>query len=103
MKTFFSNLWLALECAAIVGLLLLGTGLAGQSTSRDDGNVVLSGFLECPNAKDTLRECPFKLHYINLVQGKTYDMRMVSTEFDGSLVLEDLRGNQLAQDNEYFE
>jgi hypothetical protein len=103
MNRFTTTFWLGGGIVAIVLLLLMGTFAGGQTPPPDRDDVVLGGFLGCHVAKDSPRECPFRLHYVNLVQGRTYHIRMESTEFDPRLILEDLAGNLLAGDTDWFD
>jgi hypothetical protein len=61
-----------------------------------------SGFLSCGGIDDS-RQCPFRLHYINLTKGKTYAFRIESTEFDSRLAIEDAHGKVQATDTDCME
>ena len=103
MNHFTTKYWLLCGVAAIAWLLLGGKVASGQTPPPDNDNVVLSGVLTCNVGLDGQRVCPFKLHYVNLTKGRTYSIQMSSSDFDTTLVLEDLRGNLLARDTDYYD
>jgi len=101
MKQLSTKLWFSCGFAALI--LLTGTFVAGQTPPPDRGEVTLSGFLSCHVAKDAPRQCPFRLHYLDLKEGQTYSIRIESTEFEARLAIEDLHGNVLAMDGDCVE
>jgi hypothetical protein len=102
MSHFTIKFWFVCGIAAMACLLLAGAVAAGQTPSSGSDDVVLSGFLTCPTPNGTSGSCPFRLHYVNLTQGKAYVIRMASSEFHAKLMLEDMRGNLLAADTDDF-
>jgi hypothetical protein len=95
--------WFGRSVFAILLLLLMAIFAAGQNQPPAREDVVFSGFLACNVSKDSPRQCPFRLHYVDLVQGNAYFIRMDSTEFDAYLLLENLEGKLLATDRDFFE
>jgi hypothetical protein len=88
--------------ATIVCLFLVATAASGQGVATAPATVA-SGFLTCSNDNDdAIRLCPFRLHYIELVAGRTYCMRMESSEFQPFLMIEDMHGNPMAMDIDDF-
>ncbi len=98
MYQLTSRLWLGYGIAALLGVLLVGAVASGQTPPPDRDDVVLSGFLSCNAHKDSPRQCPFRLHYLDLNAGTTYAIRIESTEFNAHLAIEDLDGNLLVSD-----
>jgi hypothetical protein len=83
--------------------LFLVTAVASGQTAMPAPSTVASGFLACSNNNDDAnRLCPFRLHYLNLVGGRTYWMRMESSEFHPFMMIEDLHGNPMALDTDDF-
>jgi hypothetical protein len=89
--------------AAMICLLLGGKIASGQTPPPGGGDIVLSGFLGCGNPGATPRECPMRVHYVNLTEGKMVAIQMASSDFNSKLVLEDMHGNLLACDTEYYD
>src|SRR5215203_127508 len=88
--------------ATIVCLFLVATVASGQGVPTAPVTVA-SGFLACSNDNDDAnRLCPFRAHYIELVGGRTYWMRMESSEFHPFLLIEDMHGNPMAMDIDDF-
>jgi hypothetical protein len=103
MNHFTTKFWIG-SCVAALIVLLLSTPFAiGQTPSPNGNEVILSGFLSCTLEKDSPRQCPFRLHYVNLNQGSTYIMRIESTEFDARLLLENLEGKLLAANYDWVD
>jgi hypothetical protein len=89
-------------------VVVLGTILVMLMGSRvvsaqGGGPIVLSGVLECGKPGAEPRECPMRLHYINLTAGKLYAIQMASSDFNSRLVLEDLDRNTLATDTDCYD
>jgi hypothetical protein len=106
MNQFINRIWLGYGVAALICLLLAAAIAMGQSPRTpppDRGDVILSGFLSCHVAKDSPRQCPFRLHYVDLKEGQTYAIRIESTEFEAGLAIEDMHGNVLATDGDCVE
>jgi hypothetical protein len=103
MNRFNAKFWAGAGLAVIFGLLLAGRAGSSLPATTNGGDVVITGFLACHEGNAAGRLCPSGIHYIDLVEGRMYDMRMVSSEFDTRLVLEDMIGNQLAADNDDFD
>src|SRR5437764_9306415 len=89
--------------AATVLLFWLGATASGQTPPPTDENIIVSGFLSCTNHDGSPRQCPTALHQVKLSHGKTYAIRMESTEFDSALKLEDPAGICLLADLDYFD
>lgn len=101
MNHFTLKFWLGLGFAALAWVLFAGPMATTQSPPpRGAEDVILSGFLTCPTPNGEARVCPFRVHYVNLVHGRTYAIRMASTELHASLTLEDMRGHQLSMDSD---
>lgn len=103
MGKFITKHWFALTVLALVFLFVAGRIASGQGVVGDRSPTYLSGFLTCGTNEDGTRVCPFRLHYINLEKGRTYMIRMESSDFDTNLALEDLYGNVLAKDTDYYD
>jgi hypothetical protein len=103
MSHFTMKFWLICAIAAVIWILSSGAIASGQTPPPERNNIVLSGFLGCGNPGVTPRECPFRIHYVNLTEGKMYAIQMVSSEFNSKLVLEDMHGNMLACDTDYYD
>lgn len=88
--------------AAIAFLFLVPAFVSGQNVNPPPSTIA-TGFLAC--SKDSAaadRLCPFRLHYVDLVEGRTYHLRTESSEFNVSMMLEDLHGNPMAMDVDNF-
>ncbi len=94
--------WLAWILTAIVALLFASSLASAQPITQPRGEIILSGFLSCsgPNGN---RQCPFRHHYVEMVAGRTYALRIETTEFNAALMIEDERGNMLARDTDDFD
>jgi hypothetical protein len=104
MNQTISRFWLGYGIAALLALLLAATLALGQLTPPPkQGDVSFSGFLSCQAGKDSPRQCPFRLHYLDLKEGQTYALRIETTEFDARLAIEDEQGNVLASDGDCLE
>jgi len=103
MNRFISHFWFGLALVAIVCLLMVGSFASGQVVASENEPVLLSGFLSCGTASDGTRLCPFRLHYVELERGRTYMIRMDSTDYNSSLVLEDMSGKELARDDDAYD
>jgi hypothetical protein len=96
--------WFVCVFAAVIWLLFGGPIASGQTPPPEGNNdIVLSGFLGCGNPGAAPRECPLRIHYVNLTEGKMYAIKMASSEFNSKLVLEDMQGNVLACDTDYYD
>ncbi len=102
MEHFTFKFWFSCGIAALAALLLSGVVASAQNPTPPSDDIVLSGFLTCPVPNGSPRPCPFRVHYVNLTAGKSYTIRMASSEFHASLTLEDMRGNLLAMDCDDF-
>jgi len=87
--------------AALICLIAVTSVAAGQNVTVA-GDTVITGYLTCSNDNDVGRSCPFRLHYVEFVEGKTYCLRMESSAFNPSLMMEDLHGNPMAMDSDDF-
>ena len=97
MNLYNDKTWFAVPVAA---LLLFGSLVSGQTPPPEGRPMILNGFLSCGTG-ESKRECPARLHYVELVQGRTYLIRMESSDVATSLNLEDIFGQRLASDAEY--
>lgn len=102
MNPLNSRFWFAIGTAAVACLLIAGSVAQGQ-TPPPDRDTILSGFLSCSRDKDGNMMCPARIHYLNMSEGKTYAIRIETTEFDAKLAIEDLHGNVLASDGDCIE
>lgn len=96
-----AKFWIGCISAALA-YLLFASAVASAQTPPPSDDIVLSGFLTCSGTGSD-RVCPTRLHYVTLHEGRTYLIRMSSTEFNASLMLEDLPGNLLGTDVDEFE
>ncbi len=103
MNTFNKKFWLVLMFIALASLLFVGNFATGQVAPVDNNLVVLNGFFMPNRAGDRDVECTPRIHYVDLVAGRTYFIRMNSSEPNTWLSLEDLHGNILASDNELWD
>ncbi len=104
MSHITMKFWLVCALAAVIWVVLGGMVASGQTPPPAGNNdIVLSGFLGCGNPGPAARECPFRIHFVNLTEGKMYAIQMASSEFNSKLVLEDMNGNLLACDTDYFD
>jgi hypothetical protein len=104
MSHFTLKFWLIGAFAAVICLPFSGAIASGQTPPPEGNNdIVLSGFLGCGNPGTGTRECPMRMHYVNLTAGKMYAIQMASSEFNSKLVLEDMNGNMLACDTDYYD
>jgi hypothetical protein len=86
--------------AVVICLFLTATVASGQyTTPARDG--VIAGFFACAGS-DAERDCPFRIHYVDMVKGRTYLLRMESTESSAHFMIEDLYGNSLATVSDDF-
>jgi hypothetical protein len=91
----------AVGFVVIAWLLLVGTIAFGQPAPLPGSdNIVLSGVISCGADKAAPPFCPLNLHYVHFTAGRTYMIRMASSEFNARLMLEDLPGKLLARDDE---
>lgn len=103
MGRFINKLWLGLGFVALAMLLLVGNLASGQTTPPRGDTVVLNGYINCGPLNETTRVCPFRLHYMEFTEGRTYMIRMDSSDFGSRLVLEDMQGRMLACDDDWFD
>jgi len=103
MEQSINRIWYGWAIAALVFLLLAATLALGQTPPPDRDEVTLSGFLNCDIDKDSKRQCPFRLHYLDLEEGKTYAIRIASTEFDTHLAIENKDGKVLSESGDCME
>jgi hypothetical protein len=96
MAQHTNKFWFSLAVVAIVFLLAASTVASGQGVVGERKPILLSGYMTCGTNPDGTRVCPFRHHYVELAAGRTYMIRMESSEFDPYLVLEDIYGKQLA-------
>ncbi len=78
-------------------------GYKGGPKKKGDGIVVLNinGILDANDPLDAKRMTSHaKMHFFNMQANKTYQIDMISTQFDSYLRLEDLKGNQLDEDDD---
>ncbi len=80
--------------------LLLGQAGVLAQEPKKAVDVTIAGQIVEGDAKDTGRQFPCKVHIIKLEKGKTYQIDMVSTDFDTYLRIEDSAGKQLAEDDD---
>jgi hypothetical protein len=88
--------------AAVIWLLMVGTVASGQTPPPDSDNVLLTGYLSCGAVNAAPGDCTFGLHYIDLHKGRTYEIRMDSSDFTSRLVLENEAGLVLAEDSDFL-
>jgi hypothetical protein len=93
MNHFNPKFVFAYGVVALLCLLMMDNVAVGQTPPPGKNNIVLTGFL---NTKD--RAGIYAVHYIELTAGRTYEIRLASSEMSTRLVLEDLPGEELAND-----
>jgi hypothetical protein len=103
MKPITEKPWLLIALATLLALLLVRNVASAQTPPPGKSDIVLSGFLTCPIGNGESTGCPSRLHYVDLTQGRTYLLRMDSSKFHSRLTLEDMHGNLLAADTDYFD
>ena len=101
MNHFITKFWFGLF-VAIIFLLAAGSLASAQTPPPERDTILLNGFLSCGSNADASRFCPFKLHYVNLTQGRTYLIRMESSDFGANLLIEDMHGKMLANNDEAY-
>ena len=102
MTHFITKSWLGYVTVALAALLPAGTVASAQTLPPGNEDIVLSGFLNC-SGTNAERACPFRPHYVQLTKDRVYCIRMESSEFTASLMLEDPSGNLLATNTDDFE
>ena len=100
-------LWAALALIFLAATLPLTPGWAGSKDKIDQGakqpdvDVVIDGQLTNDDPKDAKRKLsPSKSHPVELYQGVTYVIDLVSKDFDAFLRLADAGGTELAEDDD---
>ncbi len=82
---------------AIVCLFLVATVVSGQNVTPTRDTVV-SGFFAYSDKELGNSTSLSRLHHVDLIEGITYCIGLESTEFNTSMLIEDLEGNFLAMD-----
>lgn len=99
MKRFTAKSWTVCGIVAIA-ILLIG-GVVYTQTTATSPERIYPGFLSCSGINGE-RMCPYQIHYIEFVREKAYMLRLETSEFEPSMMIEDLEGNLLAMDADDF-
>lgn len=71
-----------------------------KDAKADKLELVIPGQILDNDPVDKVRNVPGKVHAVKMLKGQSYQLDLVSTDFDSYLRLEDSAGNQLAQDDD---
>jgi len=102
MNHFTFKFWLLMAFVALV-ILLMGNRVASAQTPPPENERILTGVVGCALSGPEARECPLALHYVKLTAGTMYAIDILDADFTAGLVLEDLFGNVLATDMDYYD
>lgn len=102
MNHFTFKFWLLMAFVAAV-ILLMGNRVASAQTPPPENERILTGVVGCALSGPEPRDCPMALHYLKLNAGTMYAIDMHDADFTGGLTLEDLFGNVLATDMDYYD
>lgn len=103
MDHFSIKFWLLCIFAAVICLVVGAMAASAQAVPPPENELLLKGFLGCGNPGAEPTVCPSGIHYVKLTEGKMYAIRLASSDFNSKLVLEDMFGNELACDMDYFD
>ncbi len=103
MNAFNNRFRLIFLSLPLLSLLIVSGFANGPTAPNDNNDIVLTGFFAPNRADDRSVECTPRIHYVNLAAGRTYFIRLNSSEPNTWLALEDLHGNRVAMDNELWD
>jgi hypothetical protein len=98
-----TKFWIAIAVVILVWLLVVGNIASGQPATVGNDNIVITGLITCGAGNGAKPFCPFNLHYVQLTAGRTYMIRMASSDFNTNLTLENLPGKVLACDRDDYD
>lgn len=89
-------------CASL-GAVLLVVGLgAAQEAAKDEpsSDFVINGQVVANDPIDPVRKNPAKVHAVTLIKGRSYQIDLVSSDFDAYMRIEDAGGRTVAEDDD---